>query len=81
MISRYGIFCTVIENGSFTRAAEKLGYSQSAVSQAVKALETEIGATLLSRYKGNITLTDDGTQYYPYIRAIYQARDGRTEGS
>ena len=38
MLSRYGIFCGVIENKSFTRAAEKLGYSQSAVSQAVRTL-------------------------------------------
>ena len=39
MISRYGVFCEVIESGSFTRAAENLGYSQSAVSQTVRAME------------------------------------------
>ena len=41
MLSRYGIFCGVIEHKSFTRTAEKLGYSQSAVSQAVRALELD----------------------------------------
>ena len=41
MISRYGIFCKVAELGSFTRAAEACGYSQSAISQNIKALEQE----------------------------------------
>ena len=41
MISRYEIFCKVMENGSFTKTAEELGYSQSAVSQAVRTLEQE----------------------------------------
>ena len=33
MASRYEIFCQVIETGSFTKAAQQLSYSQSAVSQ------------------------------------------------
>ena len=49
MLSRYDIFCKVVELGSFTRAAEALGYSQSAVSQTVKALEEELGTALVSR--------------------------------
>lgn len=51
MLSRYDIFCKVVETGSFTRTAEALGYSQSAVSQMVKALEQELGTTLVSRGK------------------------------
>ena len=43
MISRYRIFCQVAELGSFTRAAEQLGYSQSAVSQTVRSVEQELG--------------------------------------
>ena len=39
MMSRYAVFCAVVERGSFTAAAAALDYSQSAVSQAVKALE------------------------------------------
>ena len=49
MLSRYGIFCGVIEHKSFTRTAEKLGYSQSAVSQAVRALELETETILIDR--------------------------------
>lgn len=70
MFSKYGVFLKVIELKSFTRAAEALGYSQSAVSQTVKALEQEIGATLVDRKKDGIHLTDDGEMYFPYIQAI-----------
>ena len=73
MISRYGIFCRVVEQGSFTRAAEACGYSQSAISQNVRALEQETGVTLLSRRKDGIQLTQDGAGFYPYIQAIFQA--------
>ena len=73
MISRYGIFCRVVEQGSFTRAAELLGYSQSAVSQNVRALEQETGVTLLSRKKDGVQLTQDGQEFYPYIQGIFQA--------
>lgn len=70
MPSQYDIFCKVVETGSFTRAAQVLGYSQSAVSQAVKTLERELGTTLVSRGKGGVALTQDGESYLPYIRAI-----------
>ena len=51
MLSRYNIFCHVLDIGSFTRTAELLGYSQSAVSQAVHSLEQELGTTLINRSK------------------------------
>ena len=73
MISRYGIFCRVVEQGSFTRAAAVCGYSQSAVSQNVKALEQETGVTLLRRQKDGVQLTQDGAEFYPYILAVFQS--------
>lgn len=73
MISRYGIFCKVAELGSFTRAAESCGYSQSAISQNIKALEQETGVSLLSRRKDGVQLTADGRDFFPYIQAVWQA--------
>ena len=73
MLSRYGIFCGVIEHKSFTRTAEKLGYSQSAVSQAVRALELETETVVIDRRKDGIALTPDGEQYLPYFQQIHQA--------
>ena len=45
MASRYQIVCMVVDCGSLKGAADELGYTQSAVSQAVKALERELGTT------------------------------------
>lgn len=73
MISRYEIFCRVIETGSFTRAAEGLGYSQSSISQTVKNLENELGTVLIERKKDGISLTSDGRFFYPYIESIFAA--------
>ena len=73
MISRYQVLCKAIERGNFTRAAEELGYSQSAVSQNIKALEEELGVVLVERKKDGISLTTDGEQFYPYIQAICTA--------
>ena len=69
-MTKYDIFCKVVETGSFTRAAEQMGYSQSAVSQTVQALEQELGVALFSRRKTGVALTADGKQYLPYIRAV-----------
>lgn len=48
MASRYQIVCMVVDRGSLKGAADELGYTQSAVSQAVKALERELGPRLSS---------------------------------
>jgi len=73
MFSRYDIFCQVVESGSFTRAAEAMGYSQSAVSQSVRSVEEELATTLLNRSKSGLTLTADGETFLPYIRGICSA--------
>ena len=53
-------FCAVVETGSFTRAAEKTLVSQSAISQQVKALETEFGFELLHRHGRSFDVTPAG---------------------
>lgn len=72
-MNRYQVFIQVVESGSFTRTAEALGYTQSAVSQNVAALENELSATLLRRTKGGVALTADGREYLPYIQALCAA--------
>lgn len=72
-MNRYEIFMKVVNKGSFTKAAEELGYTQSAVSQMVKALEDELSTTLISRSRKGITLTPDGKQYLPFIKQLYNS--------
>ena len=70
MDSRYQIFVHAVRAKSFTRAAEELGYTQSAISQAVRSLERELSTCLILRSHDGISLTRDGAAYFPYFEAI-----------
>ena len=72
-MTRYEVFIKVIETGSFTKAAQLMGYTQSAVSQMVHTLETELGTKLVERSKNGIVLTKDGESYYSSINGISAA--------
>lgn len=74
-VSRYEAVCRVVETGSFTQAADELGYTQSAVSQQVRSLEAELGVTLVERRRDGARLTADGSALMPYIRAISRNED------
>lgn len=69
-ITRYQILLKVIERGSFTRAAEEMGFTQSTVSHAIQTLETEMGLPLLIRNRSGVTLTADGHALLPYITEL-----------
>ncbi len=64
------IFVLVAELGGFTAAGEKLGISQSAVSHALKQLESEWGVTLLSRNKAGIEVTEVGRNLLSRAREL-----------
>ena len=56
-------FIHVAELRSFTKAAEKLGYSQSTISFQIKQLESELGFPLFERINHTVTLTDYGSKF------------------
>jgi DNA-binding transcriptional LysR family regulator len=71
-------FLTVAEEGSFSRAANRLNVTQPALSQQVVALENELGATLLERLGRGVRITTAGRAYLPFARAAIAAqRRGR----
>jgi DNA-binding transcriptional LysR family regulator len=69
-VQKYLAFVETVDCGSFTRAAEKLHYSQSGVSRMIRDLETEWSVTLLERGKGGVKLTSDGMKLLPCARSI-----------
>ena len=69
------IFRTVCEEGSMTKAAEKLYMTQPAVSQTIKELEQESGVCFLERYNRKVVPTESGRLLYQYachILGLYQ---------
>lgn len=70
---RYEAFVLITENNSFTKTAEKLGYTQSAVSQMIHSLEEELDTSLIIRSRKGVTLTPDGEEFLPYIKNVYNA--------
>ena len=63
-------FVTVAEQGSFTRAAEKLRLAQPAISIAIRKLEDEIGLPLFNRKDRAITLTAEGAIFLQHAKTI-----------
>lgn len=57
---RLRVLCEVARRGSFSAAAEALGYTQPAVSRQISTLEAEVGSTLIRRVPKGAVLTDAG---------------------
>ena len=72
-MNQYLALLRVLECNSFSDAARVMGYTQSAVSQMIKALEEELGVTLLLRSRTGVTLTREGELLLPYIRDVANA--------
>lgn len=60
----------ILATGSFTAAGERLGYSQSAISQMINSLEKEVGFPLLYRTHGQVGLTPDGQKLLPLVEQL-----------
>ncbi|MEM7429706.1 MAG: LysR family transcriptional regulator [Pseudomonadota bacterium] len=63
-------FTTVVSEGSFVAAAERLGMSRTAVSKHVMDLEAHLGARLLTRTTRRLSLTETGSGYFERARRI-----------
>lgn len=66
-------FVAVVDEGSFTRAAEMLFVAQPGVSAQVKRLEQEVGQSLLHRSRTGVTPTTAGEELLPHARAALAA--------
>lgn len=70
---RYIALHKIVELGSFSKAAEALGYTQSAMSQMITSLEKELSIKLVDRFRTGTKLTLEGAELYTCIeRLVYQ---------
>lgn len=69
-IQKYMAFIKTVEYGSFTKAAEILSYSQSAISRMINDLEKEWKVSLLERNRSGVRLTSAGVKLLPYARNV-----------
>ena len=74
-LTKYDVFFKVLETKTISQAAKEIGYSQSAVSQTIKALEEELETTLFIRQKSGISLSHDGLAYLPYLKSVQASLD------
>jgi LysR family cyn operon transcriptional activator len=72
-------FRVVAETLHFTRAAERLYLTQSAISQRIKSLETELGEPLFYRNKTGVTLTPSGRIALEHVRNVLDELDALAE--
>jgi len=74
------LLAAVVETGSFVRAGQRLGLSQSGVSRAVQRLEERVGVRLFDRNARAVRLTDEGRSFHarvaPLLSALGEAVDG-----
>jgi DNA-binding transcriptional LysR family regulator len=70
LLSGIGAVIAVVEAGSFARAAETLGLTQSGVSRAVARLERRVGVRVFHRTARAVTLTDEGRRFYEEVAPL-----------
>jgi DNA-binding transcriptional LysR family regulator len=75
--SGVSVLAAVVDAGSFVKAAELLGLTDSGVSRAISRLEIRLGVRLLDRTTRSVTLNDEGRRFYeevkPHLNAIEDA--------
>ena len=68
-------FAAIIDTGSFTRAGERLGLTQSAITLKLRRLEALTGRSLMTRNAKAIALSEDGAALLPFARRMIEMND------
>jgi DNA-binding transcriptional LysR family regulator len=80
-LNRIAVFVAVVEAGSFTAAAARLGMVKTMVSTHIKRLEAEVGANLLVRTTRRITLTDAGEAFFEASRLLLRDAEAAVQAA
>jgi DNA-binding transcriptional LysR family regulator len=74
-LNRIAVFARVVDEGSFTKAAQALGVPKSSVSRSIALLEEELGTRLLQRSSRKLNATEAGAAYYAQVTGALSAID------
>ena len=77
-LTKYEIFADAAKTGNFTKTADRMGYTQPAVSRTLRLLEQELGFPLFVRQKNGVELTSSGRTILPHVLALL-AQERRLE--
>src|ERR1700721_1759681 len=73
LLSGVSVLAAIVEGGSFVKAAELIGITDSGVSRAIGRLETRLNVRLLDRTTRAVTLTDEGRRFYEEVKPHFDA--------
>ena len=65
-------FVAIVDTGSFTRAADRVNKTQSAVSMQIRRLEEQLGRPLFAKLGRGVRLTEDGEKLIDFARQMLQ---------
>jgi DNA-binding transcriptional LysR family regulator len=69
------VFAKVVENRSFSAAAQRMGLGKSVVSQHIRSLEETLGVRLINRNTRSFSLTDDGDRFFHHCLQMLEMAD------
>jgi DNA-binding transcriptional LysR family regulator len=73
-------FLALVEEGTFTDAAIRVGTSQSGLSRSIARLEAAVGVRLVERTTRSVALTAAGTSFYPRVSGVLRLLDEAVAG-
>ena len=73
------VFLSIARLGSYSKAAQKLGYTKAGISYIVNNMEEVAGFRLFEREYGGVRLTPEGKELLPFIQRIYEAEQAAGE--
>lgn len=78
-LRKWKVFLAVVDYGSYTKAGEGLGYTQSGITQMMKSLEREVGFPLFHKGPHGVSLTREGAILLPSVRGLSSANESLTQ--
>jgi DNA-binding transcriptional LysR family regulator len=78
-IRKCQLFSIIAETGNISKAAERMGYTQSGISHMLKSFEQDVGVQLFHRTRHGVSLTPVGKKFLPYVTSLLEENEKAEE--